>query len=341
MAPPEITAQICYLLIVPLKSPRPEGVRAAVNVKKDVPYFFDVDIDFLAAGERHLTAAGAPVCVRKQVLDEEFWLAECRFDLPNFLAESAITHKQTIQTALKKQLQQEFGYSGAFIEEYVILLLDKINTAPEEFVSRHAMSLARLLRSMDKPLTPKETEEILIARTRYGQGDLTIVDWEGALLMAADGDFDSEIELLKIGSYQLLRYRMLDRAIERNLEILRQRVTGNGRRKPISKRKMLPEIIEQRLSLLLDFEKIDQALLLIGDWYSAQVYRLIVDEFYLDEWKAIVSAKLDNLAAIDEIVRQNLAFSWDRLLDIIEIAGWFFLLVGYFVLFFIDIGWFN
>ncbi len=146
---------------------------------------------------------------------------------------------------------------------------------------------------------------------------------------------------MKIGNYQLLRYRLVDREIERHLKDLRGRVTGNRRYGRSSKRKMLQQIIEQRLTILLDFEKIDQSLLLIGDWYSAEVYRLIVDQFYLDEWKTLVSAKLDQLAAIDEVVRQNLAFSWDRLLAFIEIAGWLLLLIGYFLLFFVDLGWFS
>ena len=36
----------------------------------------------------------------------------------------------------------------------------------------------------------------------------------------------------------------------------------------------------------LDFEKINQGLLLIGDWYTAKLYRIIYEEFYLDEWAA-------------------------------------------------------
>jgi hypothetical protein len=99
----------------------------------------------------------------------------------------------------------------------------------------------------------------------------------------------------------------------------------------------LQSIIEKRLSLLLDFEKIDQSLLLIGDWYSAQVYQLTVHRFCLDEWKALVSRKLDSLAAIDEVVRENLTFSWRRVSDLIILFGWMILLVGYFILFFLNL----
>lgn len=336
-----ISAEICYLLLAPRQDSQLAGQREPAAVKKDVPYFFDLDIEFLNAGERHLEIDEIQIKHRRQILDRQIWLAECRFQLPHILAETTLARKQTIQAALKQQLQQEIGYTGAFIEEYLIVLLQEVPLKPDEFVLEQAPKLARLLRSTDKPLTEAETREILEARARYAEDDLTIVDWEGAIVIATDGDFQSDIELMKIGNYQLLRYRLVDREIERHLEEVRGRLAGRRRAGRRSRRKMLRQIIEQRLTLLLDFEKIDQSLLLIGDWYSADVYRLIVDQFYLDEWKGLVSAKLDQLTAIDEVVRQHLAFSWDRLLAFIEIAGWLLLLIGYFLLFFVDLGWFN
>jgi hypothetical protein len=336
-----ISAEISYLLLMPLQASRPTGVPEPATVKKDVPYFFDLNIEFLSAGERRLEIEGVGVRSRFQILDGQVWLAECRFRLPDILTEAVVVHKQAIQAELRRRLQQELGYSGSFSEEYTIVLLQDVALKPDGFVAEQAPTLARLLRSTDKPLTEAETAGILEARARYAEDDLTIVDWEGAIVIARDGDFQSDIELMKIGNYQLLRYRLVDREIERHLEDLRGRVTGNRRYGRSSKRKMLQQIIEQRLTILLDFEKIDQSLLLIGDWYSAEVYRLIVDQFYLDEWKTLVSAKLDQLAAIDEVVRQNLTFSWDRLLALIEIAGWLLLLIGYFLLFFVDLGWFS
>ena len=56
---------------------------------------------------------------------------------------------------------------------------------------------------------------------------------------------------------------------------------------------MLRQVVEQRLALMLDFEKINQGLLLIGDWYTAKLYRIIYDEFYLDEWAATIKGKLE------------------------------------------------
>ena len=335
-----LPAEVCYLLLFPLRFTPPPGQAKPLPVpaQKDAPYFFDLDIEFSSVGERQVEVEGIPVSMRFQALDGQVWLAECRYRLANLLDEAALPQRQVIQTKLKESLGQETGYTGAFVEEYTILLLRQVEPAPDEFVDNHALLLARWLRALPKPLIEREVNQILGSRARYSQRDLTVVDWGGALIIAEEGDFQSDVELLKIGNYQLLRYRLLDRAIERNLQSLRQLLTSARLLWLPSESKTLQKMVEQRLTLLLDFEKTDQSLLLIGDWYSAQVYRLIVDQFYLNDWKTIVRLKLDSLAAIDEIVRQNLAFSWRRVLDLVQLVGWLILLVGYFILFFANLG---
>ncbi len=330
-------ADICYLLLVPFRPRAPLGPLEPAPAQKDAPYFFDLDIEFRSAGERQMVVEDTSVNVRLQVLDEQVWVAECRYRLADCLTETALTRHAAIKSALKDELQREAGHTSSISEQYTILLMQQTAPAPDEFVDQHAPALARLLRSLTEPLSQADAGEIVASRARYSDHDLTVVDWSGAVIVAKHGDYQSDIELMKIGNYQLLRYRLLDRTIERSLRALRQSLASARITWLPQPNRTLQQIVEQRLALLLDFEKTDQSLLLIGDWYSARVYRLIVEQFDLMEWKATVSAKLDSLAAIDGIVRQDLAFSWRRLLDLIQFVGWFVMFVGYFVLFVHDL----
>jgi len=185
------------------------------------------------------------------------------------------------------------------------------------------------------PAANRRTAQLPFTRARYTDRDLTIVDWEGALIIDDAQDFQSDIELLKIGNYELLRYRLLDRAIERNLQTVRAELESKRRLSFFSN--VLREALQQRLELMLGFEKTEQRLLLIGDWYTAQLYRLIVDEFYIDDWKVAVKGKLDQLESITRIIHENFSLSWQQSLDIIQAIGWLILLIGYFVLFYFDV----
>ena len=83
-----------------------------------------------------------------------------------------------------------------------------------------------------------------------------------------------------------------------------------NKRRPRATRGAVRKIIEHRLEVMLDFERTEQNLLLIGDWYTAKLYESIHNEFYLKDWKESVQTKLDNLENIVETIQENFALSF-------------------------------
>lgn len=331
---PPIPARVVYLLAFPF-SLSAERVASTPTLTKSPPYFQALDTEITELGQSVITLHAQPVTLRRQVIDSQVQSIECVYEIPDLLAPATALYKQRLQTDLRAYLEREAGYSGPFVEEYTIFCVGQGPDAPDAFVDAHALALAGLLRTEARTFTPGEAGQILISRARYADRDLTVLDWEGALVIDPEGDYQSEIELFKLGNYQILRYRLLDRAIERNLEMLRGELLSR-RRFGLGSR-ALREALEKRLELLLDFEKSEQLLLLIGDWYTAQLYRLIVDEFYIDEWKAAVHERLDQLENIIDTVRANFALTWEQFLDLVQLVGWLVLLAGYFVLFYFDV----
>jgi hypothetical protein len=336
---PRLNARVIYLVLYPhqppvTKTPSPRGAQPPLN-KNEAPYFLDLDIELLDVEHRTIEIDGLLIDQRRQIIDDEIVVIESAYPLADVLNPDAYLLKQATQAKLLDLIRQDSGYGGAFLEEYTIVCLSDVSASPDDFVQANRLALAALLRNVPRAVSEVEADQILASRTRYTDRDLTIVDWDGALLIDADEDFRSDIELLKIGNYELLGYRLLDRAIERNLEKVRHELQSKQRLGFFNN--VVREALEQRLGLLLDFEKAEQSLLLIGDWYSSQFYRLIVDEFYIDDWKATVKGKLDQLESITDIIHENFTLSWQRMLDLIQLAGWLLLLVGYFVLFYFEV----
>ncbi len=327
---------ICYLLLVPVDQAPAGEPQPRDSLEREAPYFFDLDIESQLLERRELSLEGIDASLTIELFDGVVWLAEARFALPDLLEPQQAARKQRICAALRDELVRELELEAPLVEEYTIVLSRHTGESPDSFVDEHPNSLVRLLRRVDKPLDRTDAAALLSHRTRYSQGDLTVVDWEGALVFAEAGDFDSDVELLKLGNYQLLRYRMLDDQIQAALASLRQRLSDRRRSLFPPLRLNTPEILEQRLSMLLDFDRIDQSLLLIGDWYTARVYRLIVEAFYLESWKGLVRSKLDNLAAIHGTIQDRLTLTWGRMFDLAQLLGWMLLLVGYVVLFILE-----
>jgi hypothetical protein len=305
---------------------------------KNSPYFFDIDIDTATISKTSLEVGDTKVSIDYFLYDQKVILAECLYDLGDRLTEATISLKEKINNILKEKLLASVNYKGNLVEEYSVILVGDENN-PTEFVKDKQFLLARLMRNLDNKVELAEAKDILYSKVSYTKGDLTIVDWEGAIIFAKDGDFESDIELLKVGNYQLLRYRMLDSEIEDNLILLRNKLEKKKKSIIPSGNSILRQTVDTQLSLLLDFDKVDQSLLLVGDWYSSKLYKLIVSEFYLNDWKTIVKDRLESLSSIDETMRGNLTFSWERFLDIVSIVGWAVLLVGYFWLYFKDAGY--
>ncbi len=133
-----------------------------------------------------------------------------------------------------------------------------------------------------------------------------------------------------------MRYRLLDQSVEELLKAINRAFQQSKFSVFGPTRVTLRRIITHRLEIMLEFEHTEQNLLLIGDWYTAKLYKIICDEFYLDDWKQVVQSKLDNLESLISTIQENFSMTWSGFLDLVQLVGWLVLLVGYFILFFLE-----
>lgn len=330
--------QICYLLAFPDSDEISHQPAEQIKGLKDAPYFQPIDIDLVTLGEETIVIEGYAVAVARQRYDGYVQMVECHFDLRDPFAASVLQERTKIQNALQSRyIPEKYRQSGLF-EEYTILLVEDAKPTPDKWLEKNALALANFIRSQREVFDKNEIGEILASRSRYSTEDLTLVDWEGAVIIAPNNDFQSDIVLLKIGNYQLLRYRMLDKLIEDMLDKINESFFQKKRR-PRATRGLIRQIAEHRLEVMLDFERAEQNLLLIGDWYTAKLYESIHNELYLRDWKESVRSKLDNLESIVETIKENFTMSWETLMDRLQLLGWVLLLVGYLYLYLLDAGW--
>ncbi len=298
------------------------------NIKRE-PDFLDIDIQILEIEQKKYKVQGIDVLQKSYIYDNSIYVFEFRYITNKRLSEDLFTIKSKINSILRERILKTYSKNKEMIEEYTILLIDKVKNG-QEFLTKNQLNIARFIRSLEKNISKSNMKEVLFSKINYSKQDMAVIDWLGSVLIDPTGDFDSQIELLKIGNYQLMRYRVLNQMIEDNLERIRKSVQNSNRK--IIGNNFIKIAIENKLSLLLDFDKVDQSLLLVGDWYTAKLYKTIIDELYLDDWKDLVKNRLDNLETIDATARENLTLNWRRILDTTQLIGWFVILIGYFIL---------
>ena len=330
--------EICYLLAFPDSddgnAPPPEQFKGLV---KDAPYFQPTDIDLVTLGEETIVIEGYAVSAVRQRFDDRVQMVECHFDLLDPFASSVLKDRTKIQSALQSRYIPEVVRQSGLYEEYSILLVQNAKPSPDKWLEKNAVALATFIRSQKDTLDKAEIDEILMSRTHYSSKEVTVVDWEGAIIIAPNADYQSDIALLKIGNYQLIRYRMLDKSIELMLDKISETFFQNKKR-PRPTRGMIRQIAEHKLEMMLSFERAEQNMLLIGDWYTADLYEAIHDQFYLKDWKENVKSKLDSLESIVQTIKDNFSLSLESVWARVEMFAWMLMLIGYLYLTFVDLG---
>lgn len=336
--PYHLNAQVGFLVAFPVTTVMADTVQVPPQPLRKAPYFQPVDLDVRLLGATAVQLEGVHISLQPQLYEETIQIVECRFVLEDVLSTAVMQLVERVKEALRTMLVPDEVQQTELWEEYFLLMIQEVAFSPDTFVKHYAAELALLLRSQRERLSEEDTTSSLISRLHYSAQDITIVDWEGGIIIAPDGDFQSDIEVMKVAIYQLLRYRMLDKRIDEKLDYVRQKFSQErpGWVMPVQSRRTVQQIIQERLTLLLDFERVDQQLLMIGDWYTAQLYRMIIDELYLDEWKTSVKNKLESMESITQVVQDNFTISWSYLLDIVQLVGWLLLLLGYIYFFYLD-----
>lgn len=205
------------------------------------------------------------------------------------------------------------------VEDYVIY--EVRNTSPAvtvaDFVTEQRVPLAQMLRAEASALSDDEIEEALSCRLSFGRDDLAIVDWNAAFLLDRDGDDVRSV--LELVNAELLEMRYLDRQLDERLDRAYEAMVVRGEREgwrfPRRPGTDLRRIARLQVDGAILFERINNALKLIGDQYLARVYRRASQRFHLQDWDASVQRKLQTLESIYQKLTDRIS---TRRLELLE-----------------------
>jgi hypothetical protein len=337
--PLAIPARLIGFVISPVAARIASAAPLASKPSKAAPNYADV-VPRQQLIERTPTTLGPRKALQVvKTYDPGFAIVEISVDVPDLLTDPLFELHTEIIDACRDVIRRLGGDPG-FEEEYRVYCIANYQGDPEVFLTLHAERLVGLIKDERLPLDEEEVRATLQSNIKYGKDDLTIVDWDGAILFDPHADFEANIELIEIANFQLLRMRMSDQALDRRLAHIAQMLRTTPKQSLFRRREvraMLREILRIRTETLLESPATEHRIKLIGDWYAARVYALLAKKFHLDAWQLSIQQKLDTIEDVSTMVAENFSVSFHTTLDFILIAGWFLLLAGWFVYLFIDL----
>lgn len=242
-------------------------------------------------------------------------LSEELYDNEPLLADSRLRVGQLLVVMGSAAAQAELS---PVVEDYVVFHIESFADPVDvnRFHADNSHAIARILRAERRLLSEQEMTDAFVARISYGLEDLTVVDWNAALLIDREGD--DILAILEYANVELLEMRYLDQKLDRALDQAYDTLS----KRSISLPRLLGyygadlrSVAELQVDNAILFEGVNNTLKLLGDQYLARVYRLINRRFHLDEWDTSILRKLQTLESIYEKISDQAS---NRRMEILE-----------------------
>ena len=169
-----------------------------------------------------------------------------------------------------------------------------------ELPSACAREFASILRTQAGELSDDEAERATSTWVMQTPRDLVLVDWNAALLLHERPE--SVRRVLELANVQLLEMRFLDAKLDASLhhayDVVSRRLFLRPVFLPDSLQDAMRRIAQRQVDAAILFERVSNALKLVGDQYLARVYRGAAKRFELEAWDDANEQKLATLDGI-------------------------------------------
>jgi hypothetical protein len=190
-------------------------------------------------------------------------------------------------------------------EAYTVFCLTQISGTRDVniWLEEHRREVAGLLTETPaKKLSDSQVAEVLRIQRSFEVTDLTVIDWDAALVADLSGYVDDVLYALELANLQLEEFRVMDRRLDKYLD--RAYDDLDRRRLPLfgGASKTLRFLRRLRVDVAKLTDEVTHITKFFGDWYLARVYLGARDRFYLDQWRASVEQRLAQLDKLYSVV---------------------------------------
>jgi hypothetical protein len=291
-------------------------------------------------GQENFTIGGKNVTFHLRGYQPDVLLIQTTIEVEDIFHKTVFSlERQSYEHSYR--ILKEYGGDSLFSEAYSVFAVTHYQGEPEQFL-RHQDIIASLLKSEEQQaLDPQEVQYTLGNKIKYGDNDLSIIDWDGAFLFDSNGDIEEDLELLTLANLQLLRCRILDHQLDsrlsRMVELIHNIPAGKASLRSADLSQKLKETIEIRMVSISELQRLERDIKLIGDWYSARFYELVAAKFKIDDWRKTIRGKLESLEDTYSLVVENFTVSAKHRAEWVQIVVFFILQVGWLALIIIEL----
>jgi len=231
-----------------------------------------------------------------------------------------------------------FGLKEGEHEKYTFYCItDDIN--PIELIENNKKYLACLLMGEDPTLDLHETQikETLGSSFSFLKNDLMILDFDRGIILDPNQDYEDILLVAELANYQLLGLRVLDKLLERRLNIAEEdilRLSSSGSIKLKRLNKKVGKLLRIKYDLAFILDNIENVSKLIGNYFLAQIYLYLSELFQLKQWSDSIRHRLESIGNIYNNAQTNKTEGYllylEILLTFIFVMEFIFIIIDFF-----------
>jgi hypothetical protein len=205
-------------------------------------------------------------------------------------------------------------------EDYVVFALPPVGGSATLRDGLPDQLLARILRAEEASLAHETVVDALSASVSWGDEDLAVVDWNGAVVV--DRSPADALAILEFANAELVEMRWLDDRLDRALEEAFQAAAASMRGPRILAVKTARQsrrIAELQIDAAALYESVDNALKLFGDQWVARLHQAATRRLHIEDYERSVLRKIATLESVYGKVRDRQVQLRAELLEIVII----------------------
>jgi len=212
---------------------------------------------------------------------------------------------------------------SALVEDYYLFIIEQIEPilSAAELLKQYRLVLAQVLSFETSVLSQEQQDELLGERMSYYENDLTIIDWNAAII--CDAEFEDAVAVLELLNVELLEARWIDALLDKRVDDSASLVQQRSQwpfplRAPY--RRAVEELTELRLEYTLLAERVGNSLKLVGDLYLSRLHTAGVRRVHLPEWERIIRHKLQIMDELYDRLNDRVRTAQSQALELTIIA---------------------
>lgn len=227
------------------------------------------------------------------------------------------------------QLADEEAYT-VFCIDSPLVAEDGLPLRAEDWLHEYRRDVAALLTQEPDAmqLSRQESDESTGRYLSYYENDLTVIDWDAALLVEEPTQIDESLYVLELANLQLAELEAYDRILDVVVERSYRDLSDKGNRR--GRGEVLRELREIRIDLARFSDELSNITKFFGDWHLAKIYENIAARFHLGDWHRTIDEKLETLDNLYQLLNQD---RMNRYMLILEVTIVLLFIIDLIVLF--------